>query len=269
MELYILGAFLFVLIGVILSLLGSGGALLTIPVLVYIFDVDPYWATSYSMFIMGVSNWAATIDNIKKNLIYYKIGLCFAIPGLLVTFIIRRFILPIVPDVLFESDVLSFTKGSAIMLSFAILMFYTAIKTFRRKNTIEYSRIEFSPVINILQGAAIGLVTGFAGAGGGFLIVPALLFTVKMPMKEAAATSLFIISITTFLGFFGDFNPAIEMDWTLIIFCTAFSILGILITSFIKDTFSNKFLKTSFGYFILGLSLLVFYIEINKLGVFS
>lgn len=265
MELYILGAFLFVLIGVILSLLGSGGALLTIPVLVYIFDINPYWATSYSMFIMGVSNWTATIDNIKKNLIFYKIGLYYAIPALLVTFIIRRFILPIVPDIIFVDEFISISKGSAIMLIFASLMFYTAIKTLRRKVDIQHSTIHFSPFVNIFQGAGIGIVTGFAGAGGGFLIVPTLFLTVKMSMKEAIATSLFIISITTSLGFLGDFNPAIQMNWSFLIFCAIFSISGVLIANFIKGKFTNEALKLVFGYFILGLSILVFLIELNKL----
>lgn len=265
MDLYILGAFLFILIGMVLNLLGSGGALLTIPVLVYVFDINPYWATSYSMFIMGISNWTATIDNVKRNLIYYRIGLYFAIPGLIVTFFIRRFILPIVPDMIFENEFLSISKGSAIMLTFAFLIFYTAIRALKRKVSIEYSTIQFSPLINILRGAGIGIVTGFVGAGGGFLIVPALLFTVRMPMKAAVATSLFVISITTLLGFLGDFNPAIQMDWLLLILCTVFSVLGVFITNFIKDRFTNRILKLIFGYFLLALSILVFLIEINKL----
>lgn len=265
----ILGAFLFFIIGAVLSLLGSGGALLTIPVLVYIFDVNPYWATSYSMFIMGISNWLATLYNVKRELIHYKVGLYFAIPGVMVTFFIRRFILPIIPDVIFQSEVLSVSKGSLIMLVFSFLIFYTAVQTLKRKVVAKESDLSFSPWINVLQGAGVGIVTGLMGAGGGFLIVPVLFFMVRIPMKEAIATSLFIISITTSLGFLGDFNPSIRMDWPFLIFCVIFSALGVLIAGFIKDRFSNKILRLIFGYFILGLSILIFLIEMHKLRIIS
>lgn len=267
MGLFILGALLFLLIGMVLSLLGSGGALLTIPVLVYVFDINPYWATSYSLFIMGVSNWNATIYNIKSKLIHYKVALYFAIPGLMVTYFIRRFIMPVIPEVVFENEILSVSKGTLIMLVFSLLIFYTAIRTLKTKTVTENVPGKFSRLSNALQGAGIGVVTGFAGAGGGFLIVPALLFTVKIPMKEAVATSLFIISITTSLGFLGDLNPSVYMDWPFLFYCVAFSMAGIYMTNRIKDRFSNKTLKLIFGYFILGLSILIFIIEINKLGI--
>src|SRR5699024_9723396 len=152
---------------------------------------------SYSLFIMGIANWTATVDNIKKKHIYYKIGLYFAIPGLLVTFLVRRLVLPIIPELVFENEMISVSKGSAIMLVFSILIFITAIKTLKGQNRPEHASIQFSSIKSMLQGAGIGLVTGFAGAGGGFLIVPALYFGSRMPMRESIATSLFIISITT------------------------------------------------------------------------
>src|SRR5690625_5239737 len=98
--LIVIGVILFFIIGLVVSLIGSGGAILTIPVLVYIFDIDPYLATSYSMFIMGASNWIATIDNIKKSLILYRPGLFFSVPGLIITCFTRRFVLPYIPDIL-------------------------------------------------------------------------------------------------------------------------------------------------------------------------
>src|SRR5690554_7628898 len=122
MEIFVIGAILFFCIGIVLSLIGSGGAILTIPVLVYVFDVNPYWATSYSMFIMGISNWIATIDNIKRQHILYKLGLYFAVPGLIVTYIIRRFILPVIPDIIFENSLIIISKGNVIMLVFSLLI---------------------------------------------------------------------------------------------------------------------------------------------------
>lgn len=267
MELYILGAFLFVGIGMVLSLLGSGGAILTIPVLVYVFGINPYWATSYSLFIMGLSNWAATVDNIRKKSIYYKIGLYFAIPALGVTFFIRRFILPALPSVLFENETMLISKGSAILFVFSFLIFFTAIRTLRDTSVEKHQALRISPLHNVFQGAGIGLVTGFVGAGGGFLIVPALAFGAKVPMREAIATSLFIISITTSLGFLGDLNPEVYMDWPFLLYCAACSILGVGIANPLKNKFTNRGLKLIFGYFILGLSLFVFLIELYKIGV--
>lgn len=269
MELYILGAFLFIGIGMVLSFLGSGGAILTIPVLVYIFGIDPYWATSYSLFIMGLSNWSATVDNIRKKTIYYKIGLYFAVPALAVTFFIRRFILPDIPAVLFENETLLISKGSAILFVFSFLIFFTAIRTLADKTVEGHHLLRISPLKNIFQGAGIGLVTGFVGAGGGFLIVPALAFGAKVPMREAIATSLFIISITTSLGFLGDLNPEVYMDWPFLLFCATFSIVGVAMANPLKNKFTNKGLKLIFGYFILGLSFFVFLIELYKIRVSS
>lgn len=267
MELYVVGALLFFLIGVVLSLLGSGGAILTIPVLVYVFDVNPYWATSYSMFIMGLSNWTATIDNIRKKYILYKIGLYFAIPGLLVTFLVRRFVLPDIPDTVFKNELMHVSKGSALMLVFSFLIFVTAIRTLKSKHVHENVPMAFTPVKSMFQGAAIGLITGFVGAGGGFLIVPILVLSSKIPIRQAIATSLFVISITTSLGFLGDLNPSVYMDWPFLIYCATFCVAGVLVANSIKDKFTSKTLKLIFGYFILSLSILIFIIEINKLGL--
>lgn len=267
MEIVVIGAFLFFLIGVVLSLIGSGGAILTIPVLVYVFEIDPYLATSYSMFIMGISNWTATVDNVKRQDIFYKIGLYFAVPGLIVTYAIRRFVLPIIPNTIFENDFVSISKGNVIMLVFSILIFIAAIKTLKSKDIEAKLSDSQNYVKNMFQGAGIGLVTGFVGAGGGFLIVPALIFTSKIQLRNAIATSLFIISITTSLGFLGDFNSSVDIDWKFLSFCAVFSVVGVIIANSIKDRFTNKGLKLFFGYFILALSILVLIIEINKLEI--
>lgn len=268
MSLLITGIILFFLIGVVLSLIGSGGAILTIPILVYVFDINPYLATSYSMFIMGVSNWIATVDNIKKQQVFYKTGFYFAIPGLIVTYLIRRFVLPIIPEVIFSTPSISISKGSVIMILFSMLILVAAIKTLRKKDDSESNKpMGQNYIKNIFQGAGIGLVTGFVGAGGGFLIVPALIFTSGIQMRNAIATSLFIISITTTLGFIGDFNSAINIDWRFLILCTVSSISGITLANSIKDRFTNQGLKSFFGYFILTLSILVFFIEIYKLSI--
>lgn len=268
MSTAIIGAILFFVIGAILSLIGSGGAILTIPLLVYVFKIDPYLATSYSMFIMGTSNLVATLDNIKRHVILYKPGLYFAVPGLIVTYSVRRFVLPHLPDILIDNSFVVLSKGNAIMLVFSILMFIAAIRALLgKKRTPAELPVSYDYKTIIFLGAAVGLVTGFVGAGGGFLIIPAFVFTLRTPMKYAVATSIFIIAITTSLGFLGDFNPSIQIDWKFLLFYMSCSVVGVLLTHQIKDRFSNDFLRLLYGYIIFVLAVFVSLTEVNKLDL--
>lgn len=264
----LIGTILFFLIGVVISLLGGGGSILTVPVLVYIFGISPHKATSYSLFLVGMSNWIAAIDSIRKKLVLYKQALYFAVPGLIVTFSVRRFVLPYLPEILWHTSIFTLTKGTGIMLIFALIMFWAAVKSLRGKNAPGNDLPKsYNFKIIALQGAGVGLVTGFVGAGGGFLIIPALVFTSKIPMKNAVATSLLIISITTTLGFLGDFNPSITIDWSFLLYYTGMAILGVLVANQIKSKFSNTFLRLTFGYLILIISLFIFYTEQEKLDI--
>lgn len=262
MATLIIGSILFFLIGATLSLLGGGGSILTVPVLVYVFGVPPYLATSYSMFLVGTSNWVAAIDSMRKKLVLYKQGFYFAIPGLMATYAIRKFVLPVIPVDLIDTAHLLITKDNAIMLFFAFIMFLAAIKSLKGKNapgdTLPDS---YNYKVIMLQGLGVGMVTGLVGAGGGFLIIPALVFTNKVPMKNAVATSLMIIGITTTLGFLGDFNPAIQINWGFLLRNTAIAVMGVLVANRYKDRFSNKFLRLAFGYLILILSIFIFYTQ--------
>ncbi|HEY9342962.1 MAG TPA: sulfite exporter TauE/SafE family protein [Hanamia sp.] len=263
----IIGTILFILVGATLSLLGGGGSILTVPVLVYVFGIEPHLATSYSMFLVGTGNWVAAIDSMKKKIVLYKQGLYFAIPGLIVTFMVRRFVLPYLPDYLVRTPHLAITRGNGIMLLFAVLMLVAAIKSLRGRNAPgDILPNHYNYKIIALQGLGVGLVTGLVGAGGGFLIIPALVFTSKVPMKNAVATSLMIIGITTTLGFLGDFNPSIHINWGFLLYYTAIALIGVLIANHYKDRFSNKFLRLAFGYLILVLSLFIFYTEGSKIN---
>ncbi len=265
MATLIIGSLLFFLIGVTLSLLGGGGSILTVPVLVYVFGVDPYLATSYSMFLVGTSNWLAAVDSMRKKLVLYRQGFYFAIPGLVVTFAVRRFLLPYLPQYLIQTSELSITKSNGIMLFFAFIMLLAALKSLWGKNAPgDTLPTSYNYKLLVIQGAGVGLVTGLVGAGGGFLIIPALVFSNKVPMKNAVATSLMIIGITTTLGFLGDFNPSIQIDWGFLLRNTSIALVGVLAANHYKDRLSNKFLRLAFGYLILILSIFIFYTEGGK-----
>lgn len=262
----IVGTILFFFVGATLSLLGGGGSILTVPLLVYVFGVEPHLATSYSMFLVGTGNWVAAFDSMKKKIVLYKQGFYFAIPGLIVTFMVRRFVLPFLPPSLIDTPHLIITLGNGIMVLFAILMLIAAVKSLKGKNAPGDSLPDhYNYKVISVQGAGVGLVTGLVGAGGGFLIIPALVFTSKVPMKNAVATSLMIIGITTTLGFLGDFNPSIHINWSFLLRYTVVAIVGVLVANRYKNRFSNKFLRLAFGYLILVLSIFIFYTEGSKI----
>ncbi len=218
------------------------------------------------MFLVGISNWVAAIDSMRKKIVLYKQGLYFAIPGLVVTFLVRRFVLPYLPEYIVHSTQLIITKGNAIMLFFAFIMLLAALKSLKGKNAPgDVLPVDFNYKVIMMQGLGVGLVTGLVGAGGGFLIIPALVFTSKVPMKYAVGTSLMIIGITTTLGFLGDFNPSIHINWRFLIQNTLISLVGVLVANHYKDRFSNKFLRLAFGYLILVLSIFIFYTEGGKI----
>lgn len=218
------------------------------------------------MFLVGTGNWVAALDSMKKKIVLYKQGFYFAIPGLIITFMVRRFVLPYLPEFLIQSSDLVVTLGNGIMVLFAILMLIAAVKSLKGKNAPgDELPNHYNYKIIIMQGAGVGLVTGLVGAGGGFLIIPALVFTSKVPMKNAVATSLMIIGITTTLGFLGDFNPSIHINWGFLLRYTAIALVGVVVANHYKDRFSNKFLRLAFGYLILILSLFIFYTEGSKI----
>lgn len=264
----IAGVVLFIFIGIVISLLGGGGSILTVPVFVYIFDVDPLTATSYSMFLVGVSNWVAAIDSMRKQLVLFKQAVYFAIPALLVTYPIRRFVLPNVPEVLLTTPHFVLSRGTSIMILFAVIMLIASIKSIRGKNAPgDGLPSTYNFKVIAVQGLLVGLVTGFVGAGGGFLIIPALVFTNRIPMKNAVATSLLIIAVTTSFGFLGDFNPAIHIKWEFLLSYTAVSVLGVFAANQFKDKLSNTFLRKSFGYLILVLSFFIFITQERNLNL--
>lgn len=249
--------FLALTVGIILGLLGSGGSILTVPILVYIMGIKPVSATAYSLFVVGVSALVGAQRFFKNGEINYKISLYFAIPSLLGVFVSRKWILPNLSESLHFFHFFSIQKDTFILVFFAIVMLIAALSmlfswklNFRNNNDRENNF-----VLIALDGIVVGLVTGFVGAGGGFLIIPALLLLTNISMKEAVGTSLLVIAIKSILGFTAELNNAI--DWNLLLTFTAFSIVGILIGSYFSKLLNGRVLKKSFGIFVLFMSIVI------------
>ena len=254
----ILGYIASIIIGISLGLIGGGGSILTVPVLVYLFKVDALLATSYSLFIVGATSTIGSFDYFKKGLVNVKTAIVFGIPAIISVFLTRALIVPAIPNVLFNLGDFEFTKSIFIMVIFAILMIaasYSMIK----KSTVKVETTEaqkFNYPLILVEGGVVGILTGLVGAGGGFLIIPALVVLSKLPMKEAVGTSLVIIAAKSLIGFFGE-GSGHGIDWVFMLSISAFAIVGIFIGTYLSKKIDGNKLKPTFGWFVLVMGIYI------------
>jgi len=249
----IVGYIASILIGISLGLIGSGGSILTVPVLVYLFSVDAVAATAYSLFIVGFTSAVGSVGYFRKGLVNIKTALVFGIPSIAAVFLTRAYIVPAIPKEVFTLGSFVVTKSILMMLFFAILMVaasYSMIKKEKKKKEEDLGPQKFNYPIILVEGAIVGMVTGIVGAGGGFLIIPALVLLSKLPMKEAVGTSLVIIAAKSLIGFFGEGGETI-INWVLLAEVSAFAAAGIFIGIFFSKKIDGAKLKPIFGWFVL------------------
>ena len=241
-----------ILIGVSLGLIGGGGSIITVHVLVYILGIDPVLATAYSLFVVGSTSLVGAGTYMKKGLVNYKTALVFAIPSFIAVFLTRKFLVPALPDPLFSIGEAMITKNIGIMVFFALIMLAASYSMIRGKKgeSEEEEEVKFNLPMIALEGSVVGVITGIVGAGGGFLIIPALVLLAKLPMKMAVGTSLLIIAAKSLIGFLGDLSSQ-TIDWQLLLIFTGLSIVGIFIGSALSKKINEKVLKTGFGWFVL------------------
>lgn len=253
----LLGYFASALIGVSLGLIGGGGSILTVPVLVYLFHLPPTQATAYSLFIVGSTALVGSFDYMRKGLVDFRTALWFAPPSLVGVYIVRRYVVPALPDVLFRAGSYEVTRDKGILLLFALLMLGTALSMIRsRKEPEQKTRPQNLniPLIAI-EGLVVGALTGLVGAGGGFLVIPALVLLAGLPMKQAIGTSLLIIAAKSLIGFVGDVQTSNSIDWSFILTLTSISVLGIFAGSFLNSKVSGSSLKPAFGFLVLAMGI--------------
>lgn len=253
-----------IVIGIVLGLIGGGGSILTVPVFVYMLGIEPVYATAYSLFVVGSTALTGAIRNMSKGLIDFKIAVLFSIPAFIAVYIARKFIMPAIPEHLFSLFGFDVTKDFGIMVFFALIMFFAAISMIRNKRdeTAEKKTVSNKALFIILEGTSVGLLTGIVGAGGGFLIIPALVLFAGLPMKRAVATSLLIIAVKSLIGFIGDIQN-LDIDWLFLLKFSAFSIVGIFAGIQLNHWIDGKKLKKAFGWFVLAMAIFILYKEMS------
>ncbi|MBM3414835.1 MAG: sulfite exporter TauE/SafE family protein [Bacteroidetes bacterium] len=257
----IFGAIASLLIGLSLGLIGGGGSILTVPVLVYLFSVDPSQATAYSLFIVGATSAIGAFPKYKEGQVNLKTALTFGAPSIITVFATRKWIVPAIPTQIGQWGEFVLTKNVLLMLLFALLMVaasFSMISTQKSLGTAESKPQSFNYPLILVEGAVVGLLTGLVGAGGGFLIIPALVLLMGLPMKQAVGTSLLIIAAKSLIGFMGDLSEQ-QIEWSLLGFVTAMAVIGIIIGNQLSKKIDGNKLKKGFGWFVLvvGIYILV------------
>jgi uncharacterized protein len=282
----ILGYIAALLIGLSLGLIGGGGSILTVPVLVYLLGLSPVISTAYSLFIVGLTSLVGSYKFYQKGLVSMKTAVVFGLPSIVAVYLTRRYLVPAIPENLFTVGDLAVTKGVLLMLLFAGLMVFASISMIKKKKEAptepadvidenidteldvehtdpaeKHPKPKFNYGGILAEGLVVGTLTGLVGAGGGFLIIPALVLFSKLDMKMAVGTSLLIIAVKSLFGFIGDIYNY-EIDWMFLGIFSTISIAGIFIGTYLSTKIHADKLKTSFGWFVLVMGIYIIIKEI-------
>jgi uncharacterized membrane protein YfcA len=288
-------------IGLSLGLIGGGGSILTVPILIWFFHIEPLLASTYSLFVVGFTSLAGAISHFRKGNVNGKLALLFSIPSLVVIFILRKWIMPALPDHIATVGRFELTKPELLMLVFAGLMLTASIGMIRRTtppecnpepsndplypnaestNAPSYPNPEstndpsFPNPVNqtrnpnypklIGLSLLIGAITGFVGVGGGFLIIPSLVLFARLPMRTAVGTSLLIMTISSLLGVLGDISHPIPIDYSFLAVFSAFAVTGVLTGSYLNKYVNDTRLKPLFGWFVFCMGIVVLINTLHK-----
>ena len=238
------------LVGVSLGLLGGGGSILTVPLLAYVAGMDAKQAIATSLLVVGTTSAVAAVSHARAGRVQWRTGLIFGVAGMAGAYgggLLARFI-----------------PGSVLLIGFAVMMVATALAMLRGRKEVgpadPHHRIPVPKVV--AEGLVVGLVTGLVGAGGGFLVVPALALLGGLPMPVAVGTSLVVIAMKSFAGFAG-YLSSVTIDWNVAAMVTAAAVLGALLGSRLTAVVNPDSLRQAFGWFVLVMSSVILAEEVH------
>lgn len=268
----ILGYIGAILMGLSLGLIGGGGSILTVPILVYLFMVEPVLATAYSLFIVGLTSLVGSLSHMRMGNIHWRTAIVFGVPSILAVYATRAWLLPALPDPIFELGSVVLSKAVGILVLFALIMVAAAYSMIRKPKSPKgpdasaEQAVKFNYPLILAEGVVVGMITGIVGAGGGFLIIPALVLLAKLPMKQAVGTSLIIIAAKSLIGFTGDLKGNEVIDWNFLLLFSAIAIGGIIVGSILSKRVPNEKLKPAFGWFVLIMGIYIIGRELSNLS---
>ena len=246
--------------GLSLGLIGGGGSILTVPILVYLFHIDPVLATAYSLFIVGATSLFGSFSHIKLGNIHWRTAFVFGVPSIISVFLTRMYLVPAIPNPIFTVAGHEVSKATGLLVLFAVIMLaasYSMIRKQKKAAEADIDEVKYNYPLILSEGAIVGVVTGLVGAGGGFLIIPALVLLAKLPMKKAVGTSLMIIAAKSLIGFMGDLRGDEVIDWKFMLIFTAIAVVGIFTGSYMSSKISNDKLNPVFGWFVLVMGIYI------------
>ncbi|MAH20901.1 MAG: hypothetical protein CMB96_05655 [Flavobacteriaceae bacterium] len=268
------GYFFSVLIGIILGLIGGGGSILAVPIFTYLFMIDEKLATGYSLFVVGCSAMVGSFKQHQKGTVDFRIALIFGLPAILSVTAVRLFLIPIIPEELFAIGDVVISRRMGILGLFAVVMISAALSMLKRpKKNIEKRNLKlvaFNYPLILIVGILIGSITGLVGAGGGFLIIPALVLFANIDIKTAIGTSLTIVTLKSLIGFLLGDALVVNIDWRFLLPFTCLAVFGVFIGNYLGSYFDNSKLRKIFGYFIFVMAGFIIYMEfIDPSGIFK
>ncbi|GAB3795654.1 sulfite exporter TauE/SafE family protein [Spirosoma humi] len=245
-----------VIVGLVIGLAGGGGSILTVPIFVYVFHIPAVLATTYSLFIVGATSIVGSVNHIWNKRVDLRVTAAFALPSFVSVYLSRRFLVPALPDPLFQFEQFILSKSQAILYFFAIVMIIAARAMIRSDRPEQGEAADGRPRYSSLglDGLAVGLLTGTIGAGGGFLIVPMLVLLAGLSVQRAVATSVLIIAVNSIVGFLGDIHHT-DLNWNFLLPFTGLSIIGIFIGMYLAQFIAPDKLKKGFGWFVLAVAM--------------
>ncbi|HHU67897.1 sulfite exporter TauE/SafE family protein [Corynebacterium sp.] len=238
-------------IGLSLGLLGGGGSILTVPLLTYVAGMDPKEAIAASLFVVGATSVLSTLTHARMGNVQWRTGLIFGAASMAGAFL--------------GGLAGGYIPGVILMLAFAVMMIATAIAMLRgrkKRDTVEQTKLPLGKIL--IEGLVVGLVTGLVGAGGGFLVVPALALLGGLSMPVAVGTSLLVISMKSFAGLAG-YLTTVSLNWPLVLGVTGMALIGALIGARLTKVVPEQALRKGFGIFVLVMGVFVLSQELPAL----
>lgn len=238
------------LVGVSLGLLGGGGSILTVPLLAYVAGMEAKQAIATSLLVVGTTSAVAAVSHARAGRVQWRTGLIFGAAGMAGAYgggLLAQYI-----------------SGTVLLIGFAIMMIATAVAMLRGRRDVvpadPHHRIPIPKVV--AEGLVVGLVTGLVGAGGGFLVVPALALLGGLPMPVAVGTSLVVIAMKSFAGFAG-YLHSVTIDWRLAGLVTVAALVGALLGARLTALVNPDSLRQAFGWFVLMMSSIILAQEVH------